>query len=59
MENSKDLVLHIIEADAWQRVGRLAQQLVRVPSVQREVVLAEMEFNRWLAETCGVCLGDR
>ena len=59
MENLKDLVLQIIKANAWQRVGRLAQQLVRAPSAQREVVLAEMEFERWLAETCEICLGYR
>jgi hypothetical protein len=59
MRNPKDLVLQNIEAKARQRVGHLARQLVRAPSAQREVVLAEMEFERWLAETCQLCLGYR
>ena len=56
MQDPKELVLQVIEAQARHRVGRLAYRLIRAPSEQREVVLAEMEFDRWLAETCAICL---
>jgi hypothetical protein len=56
MENPKDLMLRLIEAKARWRVACLAHRLVRAPSEQQEVVFAELEFNRWLAETCQLCL---
>jgi len=59
MEDPKDLMLRLIEAKARWRMARLAHRLVRAPSEQQELVFAELEFNRWLAETCQLCLGRK
>ena len=59
MEDPKDMMLRLIEAKARGHVTRLAYRLVRAPSEQHELVFAELEFNRWLAETCQLCLGRK
>lgn len=48
----KEQMVELIGASARQRVGKLAGELVRSPSQEREDILAEMEFQRWLAESC-------
>ena len=37
---------------SWRRVGQLAAELVAAPSAEREALRAELEFERWFAETC-------
>ena len=44
---------------AFRRVGELAAELVEAPSGEKEAILAELEFERWLAESCQVCRGAR
>ena len=56
MRNVKEQLLGRIEAKATRRTGRLASELVRARSRDKELILAEMEFQRWLADTCGDCL---
>ena len=55
MRNTKDVLIRVIEARATRRVGRLAADLVRARSEDKELVLAEMDFERWLAESCLDC----
>ena len=59
MQDPKDLMICIIEAKARRRVANLAHQLIRAPSQQRELVLAELDYTRWLAETCHLCRNSR
>ena len=59
MQDPKDMMLRLIEAKARRRVLRLTYRLVRATWAQREDILAEMEFERWLAETCQLCLDRR
>ncbi len=54
--NAKDVLIRIIERRARRRVGELSCQMVRATEADRENVLDEMEFQRWLAETCWDCL---
>ena len=42
----------MIEAKALTRLGALAGQLVEAESERKEAILAEMRFQRWLAESC-------
>ena len=44
-----------MEARATQRIGELAAELVETPSEGKEAVLAELQYQRWLAESCQVC----
>lgn len=46
-----------IERRAWRRTGELAGELARADSHDREGILAELGFERWVAECCGLCRG--
>ena len=56
MRNVKKRLLLGIEAKATRRLGRRAAELVHARSEDKELILAELEFQRWLADTCGDCL---
>lgn len=51
MEKEEDL--RRIEADAQRELEYLAGEFVRAASAEREAILAEMEYHRWLVECCG------
>lgn len=55
MQTTKDLLLRILEVKAQRREGRLAHAFVRAASDDREMILAEMQFERWLADNCRDC----
>ena len=57
--NLKDELLRVIAGRAWRRTAAAATQLARAPPDQKELVLAELEFQRWLAESCAECLKNR
>ena len=48
----KDRMLMLIEAQARRRLGELAGELARSASGEREDILAGIEFERWLADSC-------
>ena len=50
-----DTLVRGIESRATARIGALAAELVQTPSDGKEAVLAELEFNQWLAEYCAFC----
>jgi hypothetical protein len=50
--NWKAQVIGLIEANAREQVAVLAGQLVRASSEEKEDILAEPEFQRWLADEC-------
>ena len=52
---TKDLLVAVMEVQAKRRIGRLACQLIRAKSADREMVLAELEYQRWLEESCQTC----
>jgi hypothetical protein len=41
-----------IGARARRRLGELAGQFARAEGIERERLLAEIEFERWLADGC-------
>ena len=55
MCEDKNALLRAIEARATCRLGRLAGELVRAESEDKEPILADLEFQRWLAESCLYC----
>ncbi|NOG53114.1 MAG: hypothetical protein HND57_02075 [Planctomycetes bacterium] len=55
--NEKEHLVQAIGEHAWDEVGRLSSELIRAESEHRELVLAELDYTRWLAETCEVSLG--
>lgn len=56
MTNMKDILIRVIERRARNRVGQLSCKLVRAESRDRENILDEMQFQKWLAEACDDCL---
>ena len=48
-------VIRRMRQRAFRRVGELAAELVEAPSGKKEAILAELEFEQWRAEYCGVC----
>jgi|GEM_PF-1294949 len=48
----KDQVLCVIEARARKRLRELAGEMVRAESEDKEDILAGIEIERWLADTC-------
>ena len=55
MDEDKNALLRAIQARAVRRLGRLAGELVRAGSEDRELILADLEFQRFLAESCLDC----
>jgi hypothetical protein len=56
MHDMQEYQLWRVRADARRNVGRLATRFARARSEEREAIMAEMAFERWLAEACEVCL---
>ena len=54
MMNDRERIV-MMEARALTRLGSLAGQLVEAEAEVKEAILAEMQFQRWLAESCQVC----
>lgn len=50
--NIKERMVLLIEADARTRVADLSCEFARAVSEEKEDILAEMEFERWLVDAC-------
>ena len=55
-QDAKDVLLEAIQRRSEQKVGLLAKDLVYAASEDKEAILAGLEIERWLAETCRDCL---
>jgi len=56
MSKLKDQIVRLIEQDARARVATLASSYPHARPEEREEIMAGIEFERWLAETCHICL---
>jgi hypothetical protein len=56
MSELKDQVIALIQYKAEQDAAELAGEFARAASEEKEDILAALEFEKWLAETCAVCL---
>ena len=57
MPSIKDQLVKVIVFHADCRTAELAGELLRTRSQDKEPILAELQFQRWLAETCRVSQG--
>ena len=57
-EQTKDILLDAIRRNSERNLGRLASDLVRAASEEKEAILADMQLERWLAENCRECLSQ-
>jgi len=52
MDARKQLILGLIEARSREQIDELAVQFARYKGADREAILAALEFERWLADSC-------
>ena len=52
MQTAKEHILRLIEARAQQEAEYLAGEFARAASAEREEILAALEVERWLAQSC-------
>ena len=55
-EDVTNILLDAMRRRSERKVGLLAKELVYAASEDKEVILAGLEIERWLAETCRECL---
>ena len=56
MKTTKDMLLEDILARSREEAGRLSREFVRAASEEREAILAQLQLEQWMAETCEICL---
>ena len=54
--NEKDILLEAIQHKSEREAGRLAGEFARAPSEEKEAALAELELERWVADSCEVSM---
>ena len=59
MDAEKNILLEAIKAKAEADARYLAGEFARSASEEREAILARLEFEKWLAESCRLCLPRR
>ena len=52
----KDVLLEMIQHKSEREAGRLAGKFARAASEEKEAILAELELEQWVAQSCDVCL---
>lgn len=58
MQITKDMLLAAIREKSLREAGRLAGEFARAESEQKESVHAQLEFEKWLVESCDLCLPE-
>lgn len=58
MTNLKVQILARIEAEARREAAILAGQFARAASEDREAILAALQYEQWLADSCREAIDD-
>ena len=53
------ILIRTIQNISEQRAARFARRFVHASSDEKEALLAALDLENWLVETCGVCLAGR
>ena len=56
MNQLKRQILRIIAQKAAARTAALSREYVKANPEDREAIVAGIDFERWLSETCELCL---
>lgn len=59
MTSFKQAALEEILRRSEAEAAKLATEFVRAAEQEREAILAELEFEQWLGQSCRECLGHR
>ena len=57
MGELKERIIRLIEQNAAKKVAELSNDFVKAKSGEKEAIVAGIEFERWLSESCRECLG--
>ena len=52
----KDVLLEALQHKSEREAARLSGQFARAASEEKEAILAELELEQWVAQSCEVCL---
>ena len=55
-EQNKDILLEAIRQKSEREARRLSREFVRAAAEEKEAILAELELEQWVADTCVICL---
>jgi hypothetical protein len=58
MNEVKDMILEALRQRAERETARLAGEFTRAAAEDKEAILAALEFEQWLAESCDLCLDE-
>jgi len=56
-EQNKDILLEAIRQKSEREARRLSREFVRAAAEEKEAILADLELEQWLAESCEISLG--
>ena len=56
MMSKKDILLERIRRKSEREAARLAGEFARAASEEKEEILAALQIEKWLAESCAECL---
>ncbi len=56
MTKLKDRMVQLIQQDAAEKMGAFAAEMIHAAPEEKEQILAGLEFERWLEQTCRECL---
>ena len=56
MNQLKRCILRIIGQKAAARAAALSREYIKANPEDREAIVAGIDFERWLSETCELCL---
>ena len=56
MRSQKDILVEIIRRKSQRKVAHLAGEFARAASEEKEEILAALQIEQWLAESCAECL---
>ena len=57
-DDEKEMLLRVIEINARQEVERIATELARAVSRDKEALLASLEFHEFMRDACEDCVEE-
>ena len=58
MSKLTEQIIRLIEQDAAKKVSKLSGEYIRAKSDEKEAILAAIETERWVSDSCNECLED-
>jgi len=56
MSKLKDKILRLIQQNSIKRAGKLSREYLRAKPEEKEAIVAGIQFEKWMAEVCDLCL---